>query len=329
VRQQVIEHEIGPTGRFGLRVTTPDVDLRATDGPIATVRVEFELRADNDAHADELLERVRFEVQERPGALDVTEPRHGGGGVGSIARLLGMGSAHFDSKVVAEVPAGAEVTFDGVSSDLDSIGFTGRQEYRMVSGDMTLRDLAGDIRVRGVSSDVSLRADEPIRLQLNTVSGDVSAVAPRYDALHVVTVSGDVEIEGELSSAEESRIETVSGDVQLSIHGGTTLEVRALSSDISVSLPHRAEGSRDRRRFVIGDGAARVVFSSMSGDLTAGSPRRSVPTPPTPPTPQTAPTRPTPPVAPALPGDELGILRALERGDITVDEAAARLARRS
>jgi hypothetical protein len=34
-------------------------------------------------------------------------------------------------------------------------------------------------------------------------------------------------------------------------------------------------------------------------------------------------------VAPALPGDELAILRALERGDISVDEAAARLARRS
>jgi len=320
VRQQVIEHEIGPTGRFVLRVTTPDVDLRATDGPIATVRVEFELRADNDAHADQLLERVRFEVQERAGALEVTEQRHGAGGVGSIARLLGMGSGRFDSKVVAEVPAGAEVTFDGVSSDLDSFGFNGRQEYRMVSGDMTLRDLGGDLRVRGVSSDISLRAEAPIRLQLNTVSGDVSAVAPRYDALHIVTVSGDVEIEGELSRAEESRIETVSGDVQLSIHGGTTLEVRALSSDVSVSLPHRAEGSRDRRRFVIGDGAARVVFSSMSGDLIAGSPRRSVPMPPTPP---------TAPVPPTAPGDELAILRALERGDITVDEAAARLARRS
>jgi hypothetical protein len=249
--------------------------------------------------------------------------------VGSIARLLGLGASHFDSKVVAEVPAGAQVTFDGVSSDLDSFGFTGRQEYRMVSGDMTLRDLAGDIRVRGVSSDVSLRADAPIRLQLNTVSGDVSTVAPRYDALHIVTVSGDVEIEGELSRDQESRIETVSGDVQLSIHGGTTLEVRALSSDVSVSLPHRAEGSRDRRRFVIGDGAARVVFSSMSGDLTAGSPRRSVPTPPTPPAAPAPPVAPTPPVAPVSSGDELAILRALERGEISVDEAAARLAGRS
>lgn len=326
VRQQVIEHEIGPTGRFTLRVTTPDVELRATDAPIATVRVEFELRADSDAHADELLAQVSFEVQQGPGALEVTEPRHGGGGVGSIARLLGMGSTHFDSKIVAQVPVGARITVDGVSSDLDAIGFRGRQEYRMVSGDLTLRDLAGDVTVRGVSSDVTLRAEGPLRLQMNTVSGDVSTIAPRYEALHLVTVSGDVEIEGELSASEETRIETVSGDVRIGLQGGTTVEVRALSSDVSIGVPHRSEGSRDRRRYIVGDGAARVVFSSMSGDLIAGPPRRSAPISPRPPA---APTPPTAPVAPLASDDQLAILRALERGEISVDEAAARLAGRS
>ena len=52
-----------------------------------------------------------------------------------------------------------------------------------MSGDLVLDRIAGDVRVRGVSGDVSLRADAPMRLEMNTVSGDVSAFAPRFDEL--------------------------------------------------------------------------------------------------------------------------------------------------
>jgi len=59
VRTQEIAHEIGARGHFALRVTSPDVELHATDKTTARVRVQFELRADTDAEADELFERVR------------------------------------------------------------------------------------------------------------------------------------------------------------------------------------------------------------------------------------------------------------------------------
>lgn len=331
VRQQEIEHEVGPTGRFHMRVTSPDVEIRATDEAKARVAIEFELKAGSDAEADQLLERVKYQVNERAGALEVHEPRYGNGGVGAIARVLGLGSAQFETSVVAQVPAGAEITFEGVSGDLDVVGTRGRQEYRTVSGDIQLREVGGDLRVRGVSSDISLRADEAVRLELNSVSGDVSAIAPRYDSLHVVTVSGDVEIEGELSQEAESRVETVSGDLLLGLGGGATIEVRALSSDVSIGTPHRAEGSRDRRRYIVGDGAARFMFSSMSGDFFVRPPRRASPAAPTPPVAPQGPTPPTPPTPPSAPSrplgadEQLAVLRALERGEISVDEAATRL----
>lgn len=178
-----------------------------------------------------------------------------------------------------------------------------------MSGALRLTDIGGDLRVRGVSADVSLRAAAAVRLELNTVSGDVSAMAPRFSALRIVTVSGDVELEGALPTDAESRLETVSGDVRVGVVNGLTIEVRALSSDVEVSVPHRSEGSRDRRRYVIGDGRARLVFRSMSGDLVAHAPRRLSPAA----------------AAPAVPDDQLTILRALERGEIDVDEAARRL----
>jgi len=324
VRLQEIEHEIGPAGRFALRVTNPDVELRATDGGLARVRIQFEIRADSDAEADALFERVRFPVSSLDGSLEVAEPKHAGStGIGSLVRIFGIGGARVDATVTAEVPARADVVFDGVSADVTATGFTGSQQYRTVSGDLVLAQVAGDIRVRGVSSDVSLRADEPLRLELNTVSGDVSAFAPRFDDLRLVTVSGDIELEGELGPGREHRVETVSGDFRLGVLGGVTIEVRALSSDVHVSLPHRSEGSRDRRRYVIGGGEAGLLFSSMSGDIAAGAARRTtrVPVAPSPIAPQAA-AAPT-----AVPADEeLAILRALERGEIDVDEAAARLA---
>ena len=64
VRVQEIEHEIGSDGRFSLRVTSPDVELRGVAGPVARVRIEFELRAANDAEADEAFEEKTLEMTE-------------------------------------------------------------------------------------------------------------------------------------------------------------------------------------------------------------------------------------------------------------------------
>jgi hypothetical protein len=341
VRTQEIEHDIAPGGRFALRVTSPDVELHATDAATARVRVQFEVRADSEAEADEIFERARFHVRETVEGLEVTEPKHASG-LGAIVRMFGTGSARINATVRAEVPAGADVVFDGVSADVTANGFSGSQEFRTVSGDLVLHPVGGDLRVRGVSSDISLRGDAPMRLDMNTVSGDVSAFAPRFEELRMVTVSGDVELEGLLAPGPQHRIETVSGDLLLATAGGLTLEVRGLSTDASVSLPHRSEGSRDRRRFVVGDGGANLLFSSMSGDVVVSGPRRGsgivpplppiAPSPVTPPTPPTLPASPMPPTPPRPPrrqlseAEQLEVLQALERGDIDVEEATARLA---
>lgn len=332
VRTQEIEHEIGGTGRFSLRVTSPEVELRAVEGGVARVRVQFEVRAAGESEANDIFERVRYHVAQGSGSLEVTEPKQGDSGLGTIVRILGMGSVKIeDVSITAEIPAAATLAFDGVSADLTATGFRAVQEYRTVSGDLVLDRLAGEVRVRGVSSDVSIRADDALRLEMNTVSGDVSAFAPRFEELRLVTVSGDIEIEGELAHAREHRVETVSGDLSLGVAGGLTLEVRGLSTDAHISVPHRSEGSRDRRRYVIGDGEASLLFSSMSGDVMARPTRRfsSAPVAPTPPVPPSMPSAPEPPVAPITADEQMRILEAVERGEIDVTEATRRLSGRS
>ncbi len=327
VRVQEIEHPIGDTGRFMLRATSSDVELRGIEGDVARVRIEFELRAASDTEADEAFEGIRFGVSAGEGILEVTEPRQADHGLGAITRMLGISGLKVEASIIAEVPSNATVTYDGVSGDLIAMGTLGTQEYKTVSGDIVLSDAGGHIRMYGVSGDVSLRGEAPVWLQGNTVSGDLSAIAPRLEECRVVTVSGDVELDGYLSPAAPHRIETVSGDLSLGLAGGLTLEVRGLSTDVHVSAAHRSEGSRDRRRYVIGDGAASLLFSSMSGDVSVGPARRggAVPPPP-PPSPPVAPSPPVPPARVADPANELEILRALERGEIDVDEATRRLA---
>jgi hypothetical protein len=93
-------------------------------------------------------------------------------------------------------------------------------------------------------------------------------------------------------------------------------------------MDHRLEGRMDRRRVVIGDGTPTFVFSSMSGDVLIRRPRRLE---------QGALAQVVAPQPPAQPGTPRGgaaardaasleVLRALERGEIDVDEAARRLA---
>jgi hypothetical protein len=329
VRVQEAEHEVGTDGRFSLRVTNPDVELRGVDGTTARVRIEYAVRASSEAEADEALERIRYTVREAPGSLEIAEPKSEGTGLGSIVRILGLGGTRVDARITAEVPASSRIAYTGVSADVLGIGLRGGQEYRTVSGDLVLSDLGGRIRVNGVSGDVSLRAEEPISLQANTVSGDLSVVAPRIEECRIVTVSGDVELEAALGSGAEHRVETVSGDLSLGTASGLTMEVRGLSTDVDVNVAHRSEGSRDRRRYVVGDGSAHVLFSSMSGDVTISSSRRvagdlgELTTPATPPAP---PTPPRPPAPELGEKEQLRVLRALERGEIDVEEASRRLA---
>jgi Putative adhesin len=330
VRTQEIDHEIGERGQLGLRVTAPEAEIRAIDGGTAHVGATFKIWAGSEAEADEIFEGISLRVSRGAGVLELTEPKEGLGGLGSLKRRLFSGSGKTDLHLQIEAPRSADLRYEGVSGDLTAIGFDGSQRYRTVSGDVVLDSVGGELRLKGVSGDVSIRADAPLStLEMETVSGDASVLAPHVGHARIVTVSGDVELETSLGAGAAHRVETVSGDLSLGVAGDLTLEVRGLSTDVDIRLPHRAEGSRDRRRYVIGQGGPSFLFSSMSGDVEIHEPRRGIvaPTPPTAPTLPTPPTPHTPPRMVVISEDEqLEVLRALERGEIDIEEATRRLA---
>jgi DUF4097 and DUF4098 domain-containing protein YvlB len=318
VRTQNIDHEVGKHGRVSLNVTSGDVRVRGIIGDEAHVRATFEINASSDADADRIFLAIQLRVNSNSGSLNIEEAEGGSHSVGSmIGRLFGA-SGDYELSVEADVPDAAEMQLTAVSSDVTVTDMHGDQRYHTVSGDLSVINSGGSVRLETVSGDATVRAEEPLALHAQTVSGDLNILAPTLRSLRANTVSGDIQLEAELASDGDFRAETVSGDLSVGLVGSATFEIHGLSTDVSSDLDHRLEGQIDRRRLIIGNGNPRVVFNSMSGDVDIRHPRRLSGRP--------AVSKPAPEPTPAQQESQLEVLRALERGEIDVDEATRRLA---
>jgi hypothetical protein len=317
VRTQSIDHNVGEAGRVSLNVTSGDVRIRGIAGGEAHIRATFEISASSDSDADRLFEAIQLRVDRSTGSLSVEE--HGGHqSVGSmIGRLFG-GGRDYELTVEADVPTAAQMQLHAVSSDVTVTDLRGEQRYNSVSGDLSVNNSGGSVRLETVSGDATIRADEPLAVQAQSVSGDLNITTTTLRSLRANTVSGDIQLEAELASDGDFRAETVSGDLSVGLVGSATFEIHGLSTDVSSELDHRLEGQIDRRRLIIGSGGPRLVFNSMSGDVDIRHPRRISERP--------AAAKPVPEPSPAEQESQLEVLRALERGEIDVDEATRRLA---
>jgi hypothetical protein len=317
VRTQSIDHNVGDRGRVSLKVTSSDVQVRGISGGEAHIRATFEISASSDADADRIFEAVQLRVNRGSGEL-IVEEQEGNHSVGSVIGRLFGANGHYELAVEADVPVSAEIQLSAVSSDVDVTDLRGEQRYQTVSGDLSVSNAGGSVRLQSVSGDATIRAEEPLSIQSQGVSGDLNITAPILRSLRASTVSGDVELETQLAEGGDFRVETVSGDLSVGLVGDATFEIHGLSTDVSSELDHRLEGQVDRRRLIVGNGGPRLVFNSMSGDVDVRRPRR-LSAEPKPAEPVTEPTA-------ADKQSELDVLRALERGEIDVDEATRRLA---
>lgn len=318
VRTQSIDHNVGENGRISVNITSGDVRVRGIAGGEAHLRATFEISAPSDSEADRMFEAIQLRVDKSAGSLNVEE--HGSHqSVGSVIGRLFGGRGDYELSVEADVPTASQMQLHAVSSDVTVTDLRGEQRYHSVSGDLSVNNSGGSVRLETVSGDATIRADEALAVQAQTVSGDLNITAPNLRSLKANTVSGDVELEAELAGSGDFRVETVSGDLSVGLVGSATFEIHGISTDVSSELDHRLEGQIDRRRLIIGSGGPRLVFNSMSGDVNIRHPRRISERP-------AAAAKPVAEPTPAEQESQLEVLRALERGEIDVDEATRRLA---
>ena len=327
-----LRHTIGAGGTFGLRTVSGSVSVRGTDTDEAVVVAR--LSNGGRRHGPPPLSVRRSE-----NALHVEPEQKGAALFGASFGQRGVPSIDFE----IELPKGARVEINTVSADVTAHGLAGDQSYRVVSGDLELENIEGRVALVSVSGDAVLRDGGALELEATTTSGDLEVQAQRLDLVRLRSVSGDARLHGAFNAGPEHRVETVSGDLWLEVEGGLTIEASGPKVSLSSALPGRVDDSRGSRGLVIGDGAARLRFRTLSGDVHvdgAGARRAHsrpatppAPEPPVPPAPPTVPpfdadeptrayraTRPDDPPA-AAPREPLEVLRALERGEIDVEEA--------
>jgi hypothetical protein len=314
-------HAIGTDGLLVLRVRDGRVRLRGVPGD--AVRVGMVDGGPLDG----------VEVERGSGSLAIRVGPASGLVLGRGGRRGRRGAQDLE----IDVPAGAAIVVEGVSADIDTNGMTGDQRYRSAAGDLSIRAARGAITAEAMSGDIDLVATGPATLHLRTVSGDIAVRAGSLVAVRATTTSGDLRIAGRFDGSGPYTVETVAGNALFAPAGDATIDIRTISGDVRCEIPSRMEEGSGRRTVTIGAGGPAVTVRSLSGDLRivpatglaldAGRPAVPAADPAAaawpPPTPMGAP--PSPAIAAAYDDARLGVLRALERGDMDVSEARQRL----
>ena len=235
------------------------------------------------------------------------------------------------------VPRETAVNAQTVSGDLDLNGTRGPARVESVSGDVNIEDVQGPMRIKSVSGDVQC-TDYVGSVEGSSVSGDVD-IRGRVHACELHTVSGDISVDLEPEvGGRESRLKTISGDVEVGLLTSSCIcEYHTASGDLEVEAHARImrEGRKDRT-VIIGDGQSRLLVKTVSGDLTIKTASSSVAEEPVaahesmesePETETEAGQDPerTAPMAPPATAKVRDLLERLARGEVSVDEVAAKL----
>jgi hypothetical protein len=300
-----LEHRIGESGRFSLRTASGSIAIRGTDGDVARVRdltgrplgERFSIDAGTGHLALELRTRLGFSIQ--------------------------LGGKSTEDELEIELPRSAALVVETASADVEAIGLAGPKRFKSASGDLRLVDVVGELDANAVSGNVTVSASDRLDARVRTISGDLSLRAPSLSRLEAGTTSGDIRLDAELTGSGPFSVKSISGDMTIVSRGAFSVEAQTITGDLVTALEHRMNSAPGRKTLVIGRDGPTLQFKSVSGDLLIVEPRDAA-------APQaTAQNRPNeaPAVEPTdIAAARLDILRALERGVLSVDAATERLA---
>jgi len=323
-------HEIGEHGTVVVSTTLDSIVVRGVAGPLARLVAPDEPGILTEATPGRFVVRT-------PAAPDWPAAGSGRSWLESVLSL-GRGARTIE----LEMPRDARLEVNTASGAVHASGIRGGIAVHTASGDVTAEDVGGDLRVATASGRVSLAGPGRLAATVRSVSGSVAVSAGLLAGLTLSTLSGRVEAAGVTDPALDGSVSTASGAVRLALDGGATVVVRTVSGRTRATHPAATAGSR-WPGWVIGDGAARLAVSTISGSIHLEGPRPAAAAdtsasaaPDTPRTsahdtagaqaPESAPPALTDlPQAPVADDPTLEVLRALERGEIGVDEAAHRL----
>jgi hypothetical protein len=204
-----------------IRLPSGHVSVTTTDEP----KTEVEL-VPRGRRGQEAADEIAVEARERPGGHVISIEKRDRIKWGPISIDWGG-----DVDVRVTCPAGADLDFNGASTDLSGTGEFGKVSAKTASGDLQLGRVGGKLQVKTASGDVSVQAIESDS-SLVTVSGDVE-VQRVEAALTARTVSGDVEL-GRVRAP--LTLSTTSGDIAVKAVEGGDVRIQSVSGDARIGV---------------------------------------------------------------------------------------------
>jgi len=169
---------------------------------------------------------------------------------------------------------GAAVEASSTSGDVIVEDASRRIELNSVSGDVTGRTLKGTVEATSVSGSVELENAEG-DVHAGTTSGDIVLGHVTSRDLEASTTSGEIACMGALAADGRYEFHSHSGSIELSIPASANarFSVETFSGELDADFPITLQpGDRSTRRprrfeFTVGNGGARVIAETFSGDL--------------------------------------------------------------
>lgn len=248
--ERVESFTVGDAPLVDIGVSSEDVTvLRGSAGEIG-IRID-------SSNAEEYL------VTQSANTVLVTAPR---------GRWLNFGSG----RITVTIPENTSIEIRTASGDVQVMASVSGLGIVTASGDIRAGDVQGDVHIRAASGDCSLGKIDG-DLGIVTASGDVRASAVS-GSVSIASASGDVRI-----AAVDGPVtfKTASGDLAIDRFDGVTFDMKTMSGDVVLGIPHRRRLDIDlqllagglRNRLPKGDGSKpektiTIRATGMSGDIT-------------------------------------------------------------
>lgn len=228
-------------------------------------------------------EKTKEFIFERDGSsvnIELRLPRSISGGDDDGADLL------------VKMPRGANVTFNGVSIDVEAKEIAGEASINTISGniqatrlghEVALATVSGDIVLRGAGREVALTAISgdikahvtSEELSISTVSGDIQLNNEgKLRELSASTVSGDVVVKTGMDKNSEVSLSGISGRIELQAKGEINARVDAdtgpggeVINQWNDVTPESSMIGDDHLSMKVGDGSGEISISVVSGEI--------------------------------------------------------------
>lgn len=234
-------------GEVEVRNTNGGITVEAWDRDEVRVEAVKEVKADSDARAREILQKIRIDVQASAGQvlIETKLPKDEGG----LFKMLTGNSTNFNVTYKIRAPRDIVAALHNTNGGVRLVGTRGKAVLHTTNGGASVERVEGDIRMRSTNGGLTV-VDASGTLDGETTNGGINA--------HLTQVNGDV------------TLSTTNGGVTLKVPRDLRASLDVSTSNGSIRSDLEVEGGRRARKSLTGDingGGDMVKIRSTNGGV--------------------------------------------------------------